>query len=257
MISDYLSSANLTHPTIRHGFFTRKCGVSTGLYQSLNCGPGSGDIPANVHENRVIAAHAMGVEPANLLSLAQVHSATVLTITEPFNERPQADGMVTSVPGLGLGILSADCGPLLFADTEAGVIGAAHAGWKGALGGILENTVAAMEKLGASRKNIKGALGPCIGPGSYEVDNRFRQKFIEVEGAYSQFFVSGLSPGHFQFDLPAFLKDRAREAGLKDFAVLGVDTYRDEERFFSYRRTTHRQESDYGRQISVISLARI
>jgi YfiH family protein len=251
---NFITSPNLGLPNIRHGFFTRNGGVSTGLYQSLNCGPGSGDVPANVTENRQIVAKAMGVAPGSLLSLAQVHSAEVVTITEPFAERPRADGMVTAMHGLGLGILSADCGPLLFVDPVAGVIGAAHAGWKGALGGILENTVAAMEKLGAARQNIKAALGPCIGPLSYEVDAGFRQKFIDKTDSYNLFFTASTNPGRFQFDLPAFLTSRAKAAGLADFAILGIDTYRDETRFFSYRRTTHRHEPDYGRQLSVITL---
>lgn len=251
----FITAPSLDPGPIRHGFFTRAGGVSAGLYQSLNCGPGSGDAPENVLENRRRVADAMAVGADNLLSLAQVHSANVLTITEPFMERPQADGMVTDVAGLALGILSADCGPLLFVDPEAGVIGAAHAGWKGALGGILENTVAAMEKLGASRQHIRGVLGPCIGPRSYEVDNRFREKFIDVSSHYSEFFTDRNNAGHCHFDLPAFLARRAAEAEVTNFSVLSIDTCEDEKRFFSYRRTTHRQEADYGRQISAIALA--
>ena len=244
----------LDHPSIRHGFFGRIGGVGTGLFQSLNCGPGSTDNPAAVAENRQRVAWSVGVTPENMLSLWQVHSSTVVTVQQPFTEKPQADGMVTNVPGLALGVLSADCGPLLFADPVAKVIGAAHAGWKGALHGVLENTLLAMEALGARRERISGALGPCIGPQSYEVDAGFRDKFLAVRESYSVFFTPNLKPGHFLFDLPAFLQHRAGAAGLNNFVITGIDTYTAEKQFFSYRRTTHRQEADYGRQISVISL---
>lgn len=242
-------------PGVRHAFFTRQGGVSEGIYASLNGGPGSHDNPAHVAENRLRMTRHLGVSPDNLVSVWQVHSADVLPVTGAWaGERPKADAMVTTTPGVALGILTADCGPLLFCDPHARVIGAAHSGWKGALGGILEATLAAMERLGAQRGNIAVVLGPTIGPTAYEVGPEFYQRFVGEHAAYARFFRAGAKDGHAMFDLPAFIGYRARAAGAGRFVDLGLCTYSDPERFFSYRRTTHRSEPDYGRLVSAIVL---
>jgi YfiH family protein len=244
-----------SYPNIRHAFFTRQGGVSEGLYASLNGGVGSNDEPARVAENRRRMADDLGIEPAALLGLYQVHSPDVVTVEAPFpGERPRADAMVTRVPGLALGIATADCGPVLFADHHAGVIGAAHAGWRGAFTGILEATVDAMEAQGAARERIVAVLGPTISQGAYEVGPDFSQRFIEASPDHARFFVPGERPGHLMFDLPAFIGARLEAAGIGEFANLGLCTYADEEQFYSYRRTTHRNEPDYGRLISAIRL---
>ena len=245
-------------PGIRHAFFTRRGGVSEGLYASLNGGLGSQDDQALVSENRRRMAERLGVAPTHLVSLYQIHSAEVAVIESPLAlaDRPRADAMVTRVPGLALGIATADCGPILFADPVGGIVGAAHAGWKGALTGVIAATVAAMERLGSVRSDIVAVLGPTIAQGAYEVGEDFVARFdAEVPGARA-FFADGVRPGHAQFDLPAFILHRLHEAGIGSASCLGLCTYQDAGRFYSFRRTTHREESDYGRMISAIALTR-
>jgi YfiH family protein len=247
------SAANLSNrPGLAHGFFGRGGGVSQGVYASLNCGPGSHDDPAAVAENRArcVAALAPG---ARLVSLAQIHSATVHTVDAgwDFAARPDGDAMVTALPGIMLGILTADCVPVLFADAEAGVIGAAHAGWKGAVGGVLENTVAAMTKLDARPSRIAAAIGPAIAQAHYEVGADLRARFADAD---SRFFAASDRPEHFRFDLPGYVRRRLEAAGIGDVSDLALSTYPPENGFFSYRRTTHRGEADYGREISAIVL---
>jgi polyphenol oxidase len=238
----------------RHGFVTRRGGVSAGLFASLNVGLGSSDDAQAVQENRrrAVAAVAPG---AALVTLHQVHSATVLPVTAAFADdaRPPADAMVTATPGLALGILTADCAPILFADVAAGVIGAAHSGWKGALADIGPATVAAMEALGACRSRIVAAIGPTIARASYEVDLAFVERFCAVNPENEAFFAAG-KPGHAQFDLEGFIASRLAWAGVKTVVAMGVDTYPDAARWFSFRRTTHAGEPDYGRQLSLIAL---
>lgn len=238
--------------TIRYGFFGREGGVSEGVYRGLNCGPGSNDVPAHVTENRRRVTAHFGMAPEKLCTLYQIHSPDVVKVTAPFSERPQADAMVTNVPGLALGILTADCGPVLFADPVAKVIGAAHAGWKGAFYGVLENTVAAMEMLGATRSNITAVLGPTIAQQSYEVGPEFIERFAPTE--QERFFMPSAKPGHHYFNLPAFIAMRLGALGLASAHDLAMDTYSNEAHCFSYRRTTLRGEPDYGRQVSVITL---
>lgn len=248
-----IEAPELALPGLRHAFFTREGGVSEGLYASLNGGLGSNDEAARVAENRTRMGARLGVPADRLVSLYQVHSAEVVTVETPFPERPKADAMVTRVPGLALGIATADCGPILFADPENRVVGAAHAGWKGALGGVVEATVAAMERLGAVRQSIVAVLGPTIAQASYEVGEEFIARFrAEVPDA-ERFFAPG-RPGHAQFDLPAFILARLAEAGIAKASNLGLCTYADPDRFYSFRRTTHRGEPDYGRLISAIVL---
>jgi YfiH family protein len=240
---------------IAHGFFTRKGGVSTGIFASLNCGPGSGDERDSVNENRRRVAAELGDAPV-LLTLYQVHSPQCVVVTAPWamGEGPKADAMATNLPDLALGILTADCAPLLFADGEAGVIGAAHAGWKGALGGVVEATIAAMETLGALRARIAAAIGPCISQTNYEVGPEFRDQFAAIDSGAHRFFAASERPGHFRFDLEGYAAARLEDAGIRDVARLGTCTYANEADFFSYRRATHRGEKDYGRQISAIML---
>ena len=240
---------------VRHAFFTREGGVSTGIYASLNGGVGSRDDQAHVGENRARMAVHLGVERDKLISVYQVHSPDVEVVTGPWpGERPQADAMVTVTHGVALGVSSADCGPILFADGEAGVIGAAHSGWKGAFGGVVGATVTAMEKLGARRERIIAVLGPTISAAAYEVGPEFIERFKAENPTYSRFFHASERPAHAMFDLPAFIAHRAQEAGIGRFVDLALCTYGDEARFYSYRRTTHRQEADYGRLISAIAL---
>ncbi|WP_442582666.1 peptidoglycan editing factor PgeF [Mesorhizobium sp. ASY16-5R] len=239
---------------IRHGFFTRKGGVSEGIYRGLNIGNGSADDAEKVAENRRRVAEWMGVAPDALLSVYQIHSPDVIVATGPLpSPRPQADAIVTDRPGLAVGASSADCGPVLFADAEARVIGAAHAGWKGAFTGVLENTVDAMEKLGASRGRIVAVLGPSIGPKNYEVGPEFVDRFVEADAGNAIYFEPSRKPGHALFDLNRYTVDRLRKAGVTAEA-LNRCTYAEEDLFFSYRRTTHRKEADYGRLISAIVL---
>lgn len=239
---------------VRHGFFTRAGGVSDGIYRGLNAGVGSQDARENVAENRARVARWLGVGPERLLTLYQVHSPDTLVVSEPFaGERPRADALVTDRPGLALGVLTADCGPVLYADAEAGVVGAAHAGWKGALTGVLESTVEAMERLGARRGRIVAVLGPSIGPRNYEVGPEFVARFAAADPANDAYFAPSGKPGHALFDLNRYTLDRLARAGVAAHAVSRC-TYADEADFFSYRRATHRGEGDYGRQISAIVL---
>lgn len=240
---------------IRHGFFTRKGGVSEGIYESLNVGLGSADETEPVCENRRRVALAMGVTPAALATLFQVHSPDVVNVSAPFagESRPRADALVTARPGLALGVLTADCAPVLFADPEAGVIGAAHAGWKGALSGVLENTVAAMEDLGAGRAGILAALGPAISAANYEVGPEFVERFHAAEPSNARFFRPSGRQGHALFDLGGYVLARLSAAGIAADHVARC-TYADDTAFYSYRRAMHRGESDYGRQISAIAL---
>ncbi|GHC65685.1 peptidoglycan editing factor PgeF [Limoniibacter endophyticus] len=239
---------------IRHGFFTRQGGVSQGIYRGLNIGIGSNDDAAAVKENRRRVAQWMGVEPQAFLSLYQVHSPDVVIVEKPFDgERPRADALVTKIPGLALGATSADCGPILFAEPGAGIIGAAHAGWKGALTGVLEATIDAMEILGARRDRIIAVLGPSISQKNYEVGPEFVQRFCADKPENQRYFIASDKLGHALFDLNAYTVDRLNAAGVQG-SQLGRCTYAEEELFFSYRRTTHRSEPDYGRQISAISI---
>lgn len=252
---DPVTHESLSDRSIRHGFFTRQGGVSNGIYGDLNTGSGSRDDPANVAENRARVAQALGAEPNNLITVYQVHSPDVVTVTGQFpGERPKADAVVTATPGLALGVLTADCGPVLFADGKAGIVGAAHAGWRGAVSGILENTVAAMERLGSKRDDISAILGPTISRANYEVGGEFRDIFLKQEGGNERYFSASANAGHFMFDLPAYILDRLRRAGVRA-EMTGHCTYAGETRFFSFRRTTHRGEPDYGRQISAIMIS--
>ena len=237
----------------RHGFFTRKGGASSGIFAGLNCGPGSSDQAEIVAINRGRVADWIEVAPDHLLSLHQVHSATALAVTAPFAKRPTADAMVTATPGLALAVLTADCQPVLFADVEAGVIGAAHAGWRGARDGILEATVAAMAVLGARRARIVAVIGPTISQAAYEVGHDFAQGFLDEAPDNARFFATGPNRRP-MFDLAGYGLHRLRAAGVGRAEWTGHCTYRDPARFFSFRRTTHLGEADYGRLISVIRL---
>ncbi|WP_439143825.1 peptidoglycan editing factor PgeF [Planktotalea sp.] len=238
---------------IKHGFFTRKGGVSTDIYEGLNCGSGSNDAAPAVQTNRARVADHIGTSVNALVGVHQHHSADVVTIVEPTDERPKADAMVTNQKGIALGILTADCQPVLLADADACVIGAAHAGWKGALNGVLSNTVNAMEALGAKRANISAAIGPCISQKAYEVGPEFFEDFVATDPDFMRFFANGEND-RMQFDLPSFGLHMLRDAGVGTAEWIGHCTYADEARFYSYRRTTHRKEADYGRLISVIRL---
>jgi len=252
-----LTADNLALPGVRHAFFTRQGGVSEGVYASLNGGVGSRDDSARVRENRSRMASRLGVAAERLLVPFQIHSADALTVAEPWAEaeRPRCDGLVTTTPHLALGVTGADCGMLLFADARAGVIGACHAGWKGALAGMIEATLDAMQARGARRGDIHVALGPAIGGANYEVGPEFLERFIAAEAGYARFFAPSQRAGHSMFDLPAFIGARAAAAGIASFENLGVDTYANETRCYSYRRSVHRNEPDYGRLVSAISLA--
>jgi hypothetical protein len=255
--AEYSTSGALDLPGVRHAIFTRRGGASTGVYASLNGGVGSRDAPAAVRENRARMAAALGVAPENLAIPYQVHSADVLALSAPFapDARPRCDGIVTATPGLALGVTGADCGMILFADPEARVIGAAHAGWKGALNGVVEATVAAMVRLGARAPRIHAALGPCIAQASYEVGAEFVAAFAEADRSSERFFVASVNVGRSMFDLHGYIGERAARAGVGVFEDSGLDTYADEARFFSYRRATHRKDSDYGRLVSAIALS--
>lgn len=239
---------------VAHGFLGRRGGVSQGVHDGLNVGLGSADDRVAVLENRRIATEAV-LPGTTLVTVHQVHSADAVTVAAPFAEdlRPHADAIVTASPGLSLGILTADCAPVMFADWEAGVIGAAHAGWKGAIGGVTDATIAAMEALGADRRRIAAAIGPCIARASYEVDAQFFARFIVDDPANARFFIDG-RPEHHQFDLEGYVAHRLAAAGIGRVAALGQDTYAQAARFYSYRRATHRHEPSYGRQISIIGL---
>jgi len=240
---------------VRHGFFTRLGGVSSGIYASLNCGPGSRDAPENVAQNRSRVAELLGEEQSRLLTLFQKHSAEVVVAEKPWKTPPEADAIVTSMPGLAIGILTADCAPVLFCDGEAGVIGAAHAGWRGALSGIIDATVKAMITLGATPERIVAAIGPTISQDAYEVGSEFVERFVVKEPGSSAFFINDEGSGEPHFDLPAYVGERLARAGVGTVTDLGHCTYCEETRLFSYRRSQHHGEDDYGRQISAIVLA--
>ena len=241
---------------IRHAFFTRDGGVSGGVYQSLNGGLGSRDTPANVRENRRRMAAALGAEPEQLITAYQIHSPDVVVAERAWTREtaPRADAVVTQIPGLAVGVTTADCGPVLFADGEARVIGAAHAGWKGALTGVLEATIAAMERLGASRARIVAALGPMIRQASYEVGPEFVARFRADNGHNARFFAPARRDGHALFDLGGYIAMRLDRAGLAAIDDLALCTYAEQDRFFSYRRATHRADPDYGRHVNAIVL---
>ena len=237
-----------------HGFLGRRGGVSAGELGGLNVGYGSGDDRESIAENRRRAVEAV-LPGAELATVHQVHSARCVHVAKPWPEdqRPHADALVTDRPGLLLGILTADCAPVLFADVGAGIVAAAHAGWRGAFDGVTDSTIATMEELGASRGRIRAAIGPCIGPRSYEVDEAFRARFLAQDEANARVFAAGPG-GKPHFDLPSYVANRLASAGIAGVEALAHDTYTQPDRFFSYRRATHRGEADYGRQISMIGL---
>lgn len=252
---------------VRHGFFGRRGGVSAGMYASLNCGYGSGDDNRNVHENRKRTAHALGLPADDVMTVYQVHGSEVLVVDDPsYRHRfdpdrpppPKADAIVTTVPNLAIGILTADCVPILFAsvvqDTGAPIIGAAHAGWKGALAGIAESTIDAMVAKGADHNALRAAIGPSIGQNSYEVDQNFFSRLTEADNSNARFFIAGRA-GHYHFDLPGYVKDRLLQGGVTQIDDLAADTLSDSTEFFSYRRGTLNGEADYGRQIAVIGIS--
>ena len=245
---------NLESPRIQHAFFGRDGGVSGGIYAGLNCGQGSHDDKDHIAENRRIVAAHFGTTPERFCTLYQVHSPTVLTVSNPTQATERADALVTTLPNLLLGILTADCAPILFADPEAGVIGAAHAGWKGAHGGVVENTVQAMLKLGARRKFIRACIGPCIAQESYEVGPEFFDTLTRDDPTAKPFFQRTTKRGFYLFDLQGYVNRQLQRAGLQDIRQIAMDTYSQEAHFFSFRRTTHRGELDYGRHISCIML---
>lgn len=249
----------LTSPAlagVHHAFFTRRGGVSTGIYASLNTGPGSKDAPDAVAENRARCARALGVRPDRLLSLYQIHSARAVLAEEPWARAnaPEADAVVTRERGLALGILAADCAPVLFADSHARVIAAAHAGWRGALSGVLEAAIALMIDQGAKRERIVAAVGPCIGAQSYEVGPEFEARFRAEDANASRFFTPAARPAHFQFDLPRYVASRLAAQEIAAVDTVAHCVYQNEADFFSYRRGTHRGEADYGRNLSAIVL---
>ena len=252
MTVDVIRSACLAG--VPHGFLGRRGGISTGILAGLNVGTGSGDDPAIIAENRHLAVEAV-LPGAQLATVFQVHSGEAVYVNTPWphDERPKADAMVTDRPGLALGILTADCAPVLFADLRAGVAGAAHAGWRGALAGVTDATIDAMERIGARRERIVAAVGPCIAQPSYEVDDAFRQRFIDADAGNARFFASdGRRP---RFDLEAYVASRLEASCIACVERVGLDTYADPARFYSYRRSSHRGEPDYGRQISLVGLA--
>lgn len=251
----------ITHPhldaeSLAHGFFTRRGGLSKGIHDGLNCGYGSDDVHETVAQNRARVADTLAVAPANLLTVHQCHSADVIVAqqTWPHDQAPRADAMVCTTPGIALGILTADCAPVLFADAMGGVIGAAHAGWRGALTGVLEATVQAMEDQGARRNRITAVVGPCISQESYEVGPEFEAEFTARDARHAEFFAPGAKVGHHQFDLAGFVMARLAGLDLTQRHDVGLDTYADDRLFYSYRRSCHRNESDYGRQIAAITL---
>jgi hypothetical protein len=251
-----LQAQSLALTGIQHAFFTRAGGVSDGLYASLNGGTGSNDDATKVAENRARMAAALGVEPHRFVTLYQIHSPNVVVAETPWpaGERPRADAVVTRMGALAIGVTTADCGPVLFADAQAGVIGAAHAGWRGALGGVIEATVAAMERLGAVRGQIRAAIGPMIRQPNYEVGSDLIGRFAAEDLASGRFFAPAARDGHALFDLSGYVAARLERAGVGHIEDLGLCTYADPERFFSYRRTTHRAEPDYGRHVNAIVL---
>lgn len=256
MIQPLMSTQLSTYAGVSHGFWGRKGGSSSGVFASLNCGYGSDDDPVLVRRNRQTVAESLGTEVDRLITAYQVHSADVIRVEAAWlrEHAPHGDAMVTNVPGIALGVLAADCAPVLLADPRAGVVGAAHAGWQGAFKGVVESVVSAMEALGARRSFIHAEVGPCISQKNYEVGPEFRERFAALDPRLVRFFVPSQRAGHWMFDLPAFVSFRLDEAAIGSFAVLGSCTYELEDRYFSYRRTTHRKESQYGRNISAIML---
>ncbi|HZT52013.1 MAG TPA: peptidoglycan editing factor PgeF [Stellaceae bacterium] len=252
-----LRVAPLEHEAVRHAFFTRAGGVSEGVFASLNCSLGSGDDPAKVAENRRRALAVLGLGPERLVTTYQVHGAAVALVEAPWRheDRPRADALVTRVPGIALGILTADCAPVLFADPAARIVGAAHAGWRGALGGVLEAAVAAMEREGALRARIRAGVGPCIGGASYEVGPEFPAPFLAERADNAGFFVAASRPGHFLFDLGAYVEAKLRRLGLGAVARSGGDTCAEAARFFSWRRTCLDGQRQFGHLLSAICLA--
>jgi polyphenol oxidase len=242
---------------IRHGFFTREGGVSSGLYASLNGGVGSNDHAAHVAENRARMAAAVGVDADRLVTAYQIHSPQVVVAETPWRpeQRPRADAIVTRMRALAIGVTTADCGPILLADPQAGVIGAAHAGWRGALTGVIEATLAAMERLGADRHEIRAALGPMIRQPNYEVGPDLMARFAAEDPASNRFFAAAPRDGHALFDLAGYITARLRRASVRHIEDIALCTYADPAKFFSYRRATHRAEADYGRHVNVIALA--
>jgi len=240
---------------LHHGFFTRIGGMSEGVYHGLNCAYSSGDDKDSVTANRAKVAETLGVAVDRLVTVKQVHGAKVITIDTPFeNDPPEADGIVTAARGLAIGVLTADCAPVLFADQKAKIIGAAHAGWKSAVGGVMEATIAAMEALGARRESIHAAIGPCIGPLSYEVGADFKKPFLDQDAENDVFFRPAVKDGHFVFNLPGYAAHRLKKAGIETVYDTRQDTLPNEDVYYSYRRSCRRQETDYGRQISAIVL---
>ena len=238
---------------VKHGFFTRKGGASSGVFSGLNCGHGSTDQSEIVAINRARVAQAMGVQPDCLVGVHQVHSAIAVPVDGPLSDKPRADALVTATPGIALSVLSADCQPVLFADPEARVIGAAHAGWRGALDGVLHATVDAMETLGATRDNITAVIGPAISQRAYEVGPEFLDSFLDEDPAYARYFING-EGDRMLFDLPGFGLNRLRAAGVRHAEWTRHCTFSDPARFYSYRRATHAKEADYGRLIAAITL---
>jgi len=250
----YGSSLLSAIPGLRHAFFTREGGVSGGIYEGLNGGLGSNDDTAHVAENRRRMAEQMGVAPDRFLSLHQIHSPDAVVATGPWTgDKPRADALVTRTEGLAIGVTAADCGPILFVDPAARVIGAAHAGWKGALTGIIESTVEAMEKLGADRSGTVAAIGPLIRQHSYEVGGEFVERFLDADAGNAAYFIPSTRESHSMFDLAGYIRMRLENAGVLMIDDIGVDTYSDE-RFYSYRRSVHRKEPDYGRHVHAIAL---
>ncbi len=243
--------------TIRHGFFTRQGGVSGGLFKSLNCGFGSGDAVETVARNRAIATERLGLSPDRLVTCYQVHSNTVITVETPWPHyaAPRADGLVAGVSGIALGILTADCAPILFVDSDANVIGAAHGGWRGALGGVVEATLDRMEALGAKRARIRAGIGPCIAQNSYEVGPEFAAPFLADNPANADYFAPAMRTGHFLFDLPGYIEGRLARAGIALIDGAARDTVAEDRVFFSYRRACLRGEPVYGRALSAIALS--
>lgn len=255
----YFEMPEFMNDGVFHGFFGRRGGKSSGIYSSLNCGPGSNDDPAAVKANRAIVSEAVGCDPERFLTLYQVHGDACVMVGDVWgdDDRPKADGMVTDQPGFALGILTADCGPALFhgqKDDGSPVIGAAHAGWGGALKGVLSETVEQMKALGAVDGSIQACVGPCIAQASYEVQDAFAKPFMEEDDENERFFKSASRVGHLMFDLPGYCAFKLSKAGVRNVFIRDLDTYANEGDFFSYRRTTHRGENDYGRQVSVIMI---
>ena len=249
-----ITATELQLPGIAHGFFTREGGHSEGIFASLNCGLGSGDDIRKVKKNRTHVAEILGVASSHLITGYQEHGTAVAVVTGPLTERPKVDGLVTKTKGVALGILTADCGPVLFADASAGVIGACHAGWKGALHGVCLSTVGAMQSLEAKRENIVAVVGPTISQQAYEVGPEFPKPFLAADPAHEKYFIRSVNEQRYMFDLPLYLVDELKKHGLGKVVDLGRCTYADERRFFSYRRATHRGEKDYGRLISALVL---